>query len=175
MDLFSEIYTKSRSTQAYRVDAFWVNSCGITPLFVNVHRINCPWVHCSKHSFFSDFVFRKNTPFGDTSDEWSNMTSSFLVRMNMCLGPPGLHRLGIWKWYNPKMISQHQLIHSCVFSGLLPNRPNSVWLRNQHVRLITFKGFVYSWSQAINFVNEKTNPLKVIKTVKTNSGLWFQC
>ena len=24
MDLFGEIYTKSRSTQAYRVDAFWV-------------------------------------------------------------------------------------------------------------------------------------------------------
>ena len=42
------------------------------------------------------------------------------------------------------------------------------------MQLITFKGFVYSWSQAINFVNEKTNPLKVFKTVKTNSGLWFQ-
>ena len=32
------------------------------------------------------------------------------------------------------------------------------------IYLITFKGFVYSWSQAINFVNEKTNPLKVIKS-----------
>ena len=32
MDLFSEIHTKSRSTQAYRVDAFWVKSRGITTI-----------------------------------------------------------------------------------------------------------------------------------------------
>ena len=32
MDLFSEIHTKSRSTQAYRVDAFWVVTWYNTPL-----------------------------------------------------------------------------------------------------------------------------------------------
>ena len=29
----------------------------------------------------------------------------------------------------------------------------------------TFKGFVFSWLQAINFVHEYLNPLKVFKTV----------
>ena len=34
MDLFSGIHTKYRSTQAYRVDASWVKSRGITSPFL---------------------------------------------------------------------------------------------------------------------------------------------
>ena len=36
-----------------------------------------------------------------------------------------------------------------------------------------FEGFVYLWSQTINFVNEQMNLLKVFITVKDTSGVMF--
>ena len=44
-------------------------------------------------------------------------------------------------------------------------------LIDNNVVLKTFEDFVYSWSQAINFVNEQTKPLKVFKTVKDTSAI----
>ena len=50
MDLFSEIHMKSRSTQAYCVDAFWVIMFFIYARCHNKHRLNfnetkdlCAW------------------------------------------------------------------------------------------------------------------------------------
>ena len=44
-------------------------------------------------------------------------------------------------------------------------------LIDNNVVLKTFEDFIYSWSQAINFVNEQTKPLKVFKTVKDTSAI----